>query len=130
MSKRWNYKSGDWWLQCDVCSKKIKASEAKHRWDGYVVCEEDYENRHPQDFIRAKMDKISVPFTRPRSPDVFVTGLCDVTSRMDAADWGTADCATVGVPFDFYEACPVIARSSIAGVGIAGCITPGFAGYF
>ena len=99
MSKGWNYKSGDWWLQCDVCSKKIKASEAKHRWDGYVVCEEDYENRHPQDFIRAKMDKISVPFTRPRSPDVFVTVnyitplSCTFMTSCGEADRGVADCA-------------------------------------
>ncbi len=102
MSNGWNYVSGDWWIQCDVCSKKIKASEAKHRWDGFIVCPDDYENRHPQDFIRAKMDKISVPFSRPRSTDVFVDvdyseGLgCSGTSRLPWADIGTADCATVG----------------------------------
>lgn len=66
-----NYASGDWLLICDSCGKKIKASEAKHRWDGFIVCKEDFESRHPQDFVRAKQDKISVPFTRPRPPDIF-----------------------------------------------------------
>ena len=66
------YKAGEWWVICDVCGKKIKAGEAKHRWDGFVVCVKDFEPRHPQDFVRARVDKISVPFTRPRSVDVFV----------------------------------------------------------
>ena len=66
------YKAGEWWVICDICGKKIKAGEAKHRWDGFVVCPSDFEQRHPQDFVRARQDKISVPFTRPRPVDVFV----------------------------------------------------------
>ena len=66
------YRSGQWNLICDVCGKKIKAHKAKHRWDGFVVCPSDFEYRHEQDFVRARQDKISVPFTRPRPVDVFV----------------------------------------------------------
>ena len=71
MSKNY-YISGEWNLICDVCGKKIKAHKAKHRWDGLVVCEKDYEARHPQDFVKARVDKITVPFLRPRPVDVFV----------------------------------------------------------
>ena len=130
MSKGWNYKSGDWWLQCDVCSKKIKASEAKQRWDGYVVCEEDYENRHPQDFIRAKMDKISVPFTRPRSPDVFIEPVCTFITGLGEADIGTADCAKADFSPDYDWTmwasvyCSIDEQRGIAGVGTAGCMKP------
>lgn len=56
---------------CDVCGFKHKATEAKLRWDGLMVCPDDYEQRQPQDFVRAKTDKIVVPWTRPRPPDVF-----------------------------------------------------------
>jgi hypothetical protein len=66
------YASGQFNVICDVCGKKIKAHKAKHRWDGFVVCEDDWEERQPQDFVRARQDKISVPFTRPRPVDVFV----------------------------------------------------------
>ena len=66
------YKAGEWNVTCDVCGKKIKSGEAKHRWDGFVVCPSDFEYRHEQDFVRARQDKISVPFTRPRPVDVFV----------------------------------------------------------
>jgi len=61
----WTYDSGQFNLYCDVCKKKIKADEAKHRWDGLIVCPDDWEQRHPQDFVKAKIDKISVPFSRP-----------------------------------------------------------------
>lgn len=67
-----HYLSGEWNVICDVCSKKIKAHEAKQRWDGFIVCPEDFEQRQPQDFVKATTDKITVPFTRPRPVDVFV----------------------------------------------------------
>jgi len=65
--------SGEWNLICDVCSKKIKAHDAKTRWDGLVVCPDDFEHRHPQDYVKAKIDKITVPFTRPIPPSLFVS---------------------------------------------------------
>ncbi len=77
--------SGEWNLICDSCGKKIKAHEAKHRWDGLVVCPEDWEPRQPQDFVRAKTDKISVPFTRPRPEDVFFLTL-GVAESFDLTD--------------------------------------------
>lgn len=66
------YISGDHNVTCDVCSKKIKMSEAKLRWDGFLVCKDDYEMRHPQDFVRARQDKISVDNTRPIPPNTFI----------------------------------------------------------
>ncbi len=71
MSKGWDYKSGDWLVVCDSCSKKIKASKSKERWDGFRVCSECWEPRHPMDFIRARADKITVPFTRPQPVSTF-----------------------------------------------------------
>ena len=65
------YSPGSWNIICDSCSKKIKASESKQRWDGLIVCPSCYEQRHPQDFVKARQDKITVPFSRPRPPDVF-----------------------------------------------------------
>jgi hypothetical protein len=64
--------SGEWNLICDVCSIKYKAVKAKHRWDGFIVCPNCYEQRHPQDFVKTKQDKISVPFSRPISQESFI----------------------------------------------------------
>lgn len=66
------YVSGDHNLICDVCSRKIKASESRLRWDGFIVCKDDWEIRHPQDFVKARQDKITVPFSRPRPTDGFI----------------------------------------------------------
>lgn len=67
------YISGSHNFICDVCGFKHKATEAKLRWDGFIVCPDDYEMRHPQDFVLAKVDTITVPFSRPRPPDVFTS---------------------------------------------------------
>ena len=69
------YVSGQWNVTCDVCSRKIKAGQAKKRWDGLIVCHDDYEERHPQDFVRARQDKISIPFSRPIPTLIFTYSL-------------------------------------------------------
>lgn len=63
-------KKGDWNGSCDVCGFKLKASQLKKRWDGLMVCKEDWEPRHPMDFYRAPIGTESkVPWTRPEPVD-------------------------------------------------------------
>ena len=69
--KKNHFHSGDWNIVCDICSKKIKASESRLRWDGFLVCRDDYEIRHEQDFVKSKLDQITVPYTRPVPEYVF-----------------------------------------------------------
>ncbi len=84
MSKNY-FISGEFNVTCDICSKKIKAHEAHHRWDGFIVCADDYEVRHEQDFVRARQDKITIPFTRPIPPLTF-TNVSYITCYVDP-DW-------------------------------------------
>jgi len=77
MSKNY-YLSGEFNLTCDRCSKKIKAHEAKHEWTGFIVCGDCFENRHPQDFVKAHTDKITIPFQRP-IPSLLFTDVYYVT---------------------------------------------------
>lgn len=72
MSKNWTYKPGDWWAICDSCGRKFKASQLRKRWDGLMVCSEDWNPRQSLDFVRPNPDKITVPWTRPRPADVFI----------------------------------------------------------
>ena len=72
MSRGWNYVPGAWNFICDVCGQKHKSTVGRERWDGLQVCPLCFELRHPQDFVRTKQDKITVPWTRPRSDDVFI----------------------------------------------------------
>ena len=97
MSKNY-FLSGSFNLTCDVCSKKIKASDAKQRWDGLIVCPSDFEHRHPQDYVRAKTDKITVPYTRPVPEYIFtdVVYVCTVDGKTAIAGLAVAGCSITG----------------------------------
>jgi hypothetical protein len=56
---------GNWNALCDSCGRKFKALDLKKRWDGLMVCKEDFELRHPSDFLRVQKEKITVEFSRP-----------------------------------------------------------------
>ena len=55
----------------------------------------DFEQRHPQDFVKAKTDKITVPFTRPIPEYVYVDtpiGMFDPVRYIEnvSVSWGTS----------------------------------------
>ena len=56
---------GEWLAQCDVCDFRFHASDLKKRWDDLMVCKDDWEIRHPQDFVRGVPDNQNVPWSRP-----------------------------------------------------------------
>ncbi len=67
------YVPGDFWRICDRCGKKIRQSETRKTWDGLWVCENDWEPRHPQDFVRGKKDKQAVNEPRPEPANYFLS---------------------------------------------------------
>ena len=92
------YLSGEFNLTCDRCSKKIKAHKAKHEWTGFIVCGDCYETRHPQDFVKAHSDKISVPFVRPIPEYVFVDVpyICTIDGRTAVVGMAIVGCSIIG----------------------------------
>ena len=70
------YIPGDFWRICDRCGGKFRQSETRKTWDGFWVCLSDWEPRHPQDFVKGKTDKQSVPEPRPEPADVFISDEC------------------------------------------------------
>jgi hypothetical protein len=90
------YKAGSWNAVCDVCGRQHKAEDIQKRWDGLMVCKEDYETRHPMDFLRVREDDTTVPWVRLEPTDVFVGPACPFPAMNAQADMGTADCAVVG----------------------------------
>lgn len=100
MARNW-FKSGEWNVFCMVCNRKIKSGTALKRWDGLIVCPDDYENRHPMDFLRTRQERITVPFTSDTSFDLF-----------DGPDYP---------PYPF---CTAPGSSGVASLAIAGCMRP------
>lgn len=78
------YKKGDWNAICAICGKKYKASEL--RWNGQIqdwVCRLDWEERHPQERVKAVKEDQSVPWTRPEPDAVY---LYDAYIEVDQTD--------------------------------------------
>lgn len=86
------YKSGSWNVHCDVCGFKFKATDIKKRWDGLMVCKDDWEPDHPQKYIRVTEDIQVVPFVRHQADNTF-TYVCYIYASMAYADLAEADCA-------------------------------------
>ena len=55
---------GDWNAICDVCGFKFKSCDLKERWDGVMVCKEDWEPRHPSDYFEGTADDQSISWAR------------------------------------------------------------------
>lgn len=66
------YIPGDYYVICDECGGKFRASQTRMRWDKARVCKRDWETRHPQDFVRGRPDRQNVPHARPEPTDVFL----------------------------------------------------------
>lgn len=63
---------GNYNVICDRCGFKVKASDTKMEWNGLRVCRRHWEPRHPQEFVRGRTDKQSVPNPRPEGRDLFL----------------------------------------------------------
>ena len=66
------YDKGDWIAICDVCGRKYKASNLKKRWDGLMCCDDDWEIRQPQDFVRGVADTQIAPWLRSEPSNSFI----------------------------------------------------------
>ena len=66
------FKKGAFNAICDICGRKYKSNQMKERWDGMMVCRQDFESRHPMDFFKARIEDLSIPWNRHEQSDVFV----------------------------------------------------------
>lgn len=66
------YIPGDFWRICDRCGTKTRSSKTYRTWDGLYVCHDDFETRHPQDFVRGRKDIQNAPNPRPEPAHIFI----------------------------------------------------------
>lgn len=60
---------------CDRCGFKYKSGQLRLEWNGLRTCcgastNGCWEERHPQEFVKARADKQAPKWTRPEAPDV------------------------------------------------------------
>lgn len=75
MSYKPNYVNGAWKADCDRCGRTYKNYELKLEWDNLRVCQDCWEIRQPQDFVRAVADIQSPAWTRPEGSNIFIDSI-------------------------------------------------------
>jgi hypothetical protein len=131
---RSTYTPGSWKVICYVCGRERKAGELSRHWQGYWVCEEDWEVRHPQDFVRATVDHIQPPWTQPEPVDEFIA-FCTPNGLTAICDYAVADCCVCDYISPLFDgimytqpgpSCTFNGMSAIAGVMISDCAVSGY----
>jgi hypothetical protein len=89
-----------WKVVCQVCARVLLNTEAKLRWDGLVVCPNDWERKHEalatglhKRFHRSaegSLPKDAVHTGEPADTFLFV---CDMMGAMGLSGYGTTECA-------------------------------------
>lgn len=119
---------GKWNALCDICGLKFKSSELRKDWRNLMVCRNDFELRHPQDFLRVRGDTPAVPWTRPDPSPTFVGPACFIWSQSAYADLGTADCMQADfTPLPFLVLAALAGIDFIGHTAIPGLAIPGYA---
>lgn len=122
------YKPGAWNVICSLCGRKVKSTEILKRWDGLLVCKEDYDPRNILDFYRPVNDSVPVPFTNPEQPDNFTPETCTLQGRQGMAGFGVSGCsiASLVIPYvdntelNLFDREIAITGLAVAGLAIAG----------
>lgn len=66
-----SFKMGDWNVISDRSGQKLKRSDCRYTWQGWLVGMNEWEPRHPQLDVRGRDEEIAVPDSRPRKPTTF-----------------------------------------------------------
>jgi hypothetical protein len=80
---------------CFQCGRKRKASELRKHWQGYYVCPEHWEARHPQDFVRATPDNKPPPWVQPPPAPDYVMW-CTIPGSSAVVGYAVAGCSVSG----------------------------------
>ena len=72
---------GGWNAQCFRCGRKRKNSDLRKQWQGYWVCKEEWEPRHPQDYVKGVVDLQTVPWAQPDNWTYVGPNICTVQSK-------------------------------------------------
>ena len=102
MSYTARYDRGNWKAICDVCGRLYKATMLQKRWDGLMCCDDDWEIRQPQDFVKGQADHQIAPWLRSESTNNFIP--FDFTSLLNAIT-GSTTC-TIGLRYIAFNVEP------------------------
>ena len=94
---------GEYQAICASCGFVFMNYELLTRWDGLLVCSDDWEPRNPLDFAPIPTVKAPLPFTQPDdltqeiTPTLNHGSVCAPPFRRALVGYGTVGCATLGI---------------------------------
>ena len=89
------FANGDWNVECSMCGRKRKSSQVVKNWQGMWRCPEHNEPRHPQDFAKGSVDKMTVPFAQPPPAETFLY-ICTVEGGTSIPGYAMPGCEIPG----------------------------------
>ena len=107
------YDKGDWIALCDVCGRKYKASNLKKRWDGLMCCDDDWEIRQPQDFVRGIADTQIAPWLRSEPSDSFIAVALSAFGQLFSTSIATLLATVIRAPYNIYLTSSVTATLDV-----------------
>ena len=89
---------------CHRCGFWFASTRIRKEWTGIYVCQNCFETRHPQTFIKVHGEKAFPDIVSKDGTDTFVSGsICTIETSSGFAGLGTAGCMQAGnntIPFD------------------------------
>lgn len=89
---------GSWNVICQVCREKVKSTEIQRRWDGFLVCEDCFEERHALDMPPPPepIEERALPFMSTRPDPTYISTACTAAGRTAIAGYAVAGCSIAG----------------------------------
>lgn len=97
-----HYQPGAWNAVCSMCGQTFKSTELRKHWQGLRRCDRCWEPRHPQDFVRARPEERSPPWTQPEQTDNFVLA-CTPNGQSAVPGFAVPGCAVPGHIHPFFD---------------------------
>ena len=96
MGKADYFKPNSWNVLCDRCGFKRKREDVRFTWDNLLVCIDTcWEPRHPQDFVRGKLDIQRVPEARPDSQQYYANTTLAANASMHQTSLTVSDISNI-----------------------------------
>lgn len=70
MGRDFHYKPGSFYRICDRTGFAVRSERTQAEWQNLIVDRKVWEQRHPQDFVKGVNDDQTVPYARPRTPNL------------------------------------------------------------
>lgn len=67
------WQNGQHWVVCDRCEDVVRKRDVQKEWTGLVVCKECFEQKHEQEYVRGRPEKIAADQPlRPEPEDNYI----------------------------------------------------------